>query len=167
MQTGHILRRASVTEPVQIVAFDRYAVDLARFEAKEEGFVLKPRERYFDELADPGALIGCHRNQPGQLRAELHERFSSPLYPFAFVLIAIAFVGQAQTTRQNRVESIVLAFSSQPDCGSAVWRQPISYRVRASAVPIVYALPIAGIVLAGAGRTAAHAAAAGLQIGAD
>ncbi len=148
MQTGHILRRTSVTEPIHIVAFDRYAVDLARFEAKEESVVLKPRERYFGELAYPEANDWMHRNQPGQLRAELHERLSSPLYPFAFVLIAIAFVGQAQTTRQNRVESIVLAFlvAAGLRLGGLAATNLVS--VRASAIPIVYALPIAGIVLA-------------------
>ncbi|MFM9848223.1 MAG: LPS export ABC transporter permease LptG [Hyphomicrobiaceae bacterium] len=148
MQTGHILRRTSVTEPIHIVAFDRYAVDLARFEAKEEGVTLKPRERYLGELVRPAPDDWFHRHQPGQLRAELHERLSSPLYPFAFVLIAIAFVGQAQTTRQNRIESIVLAFlvAAGLRLGGLAATNLVS--VRASAVPIVYALPIVAIILA-------------------
>lgn len=148
MQTGHILRRTSMTEPIQIVAFDRYAVDLARFEAKDDAASLKPRERYFSELVHPPPDDWFVRYQPGQLRAELHERLSSPLYPFAFVLIAIAFVGQAQTTRQNRVESIVLAFlvAAGLRLGGLAATNLVS--LRASAVPIVYALPIAAIILA-------------------
>lgn len=148
MQSGHILRRTSVTEPIHIVAFDRYAVDLARFETKEESVTLKPRERYFGELVSPAPDDWIYRHQPGQLRAELHERLSSPLYPFAFVLIAIAFVGQAQTTRQNRIESIVLAFlvAAGLRLGGLAATNLVS--VRASAVPIVYALPIVAIILA-------------------
>ena len=34
MEAGHILRRSGAKDPVQIVAFDRYAMDLAGFEAK-------------------------------------------------------------------------------------------------------------------------------------
>lgn len=110
MEAGHILRRTAPSEPVRIIEFSKYAIDLSRFEAKGEGPALKPRERYFAELVNPPADDDLGKNQPGLLRAELHERFSSPLYPFAFVLLAVAFVGQAQTTRQNRVKAIVAAF---------------------------------------------------------
>jgi len=147
MEQGHVLRREGPREPVQIIAFDRYAVDLARFEQKEENTVYKPRERYYDELAHPPPDDWMLKNQPGQLRAELHERFSSPLYPFAFVLIAIAFIGQAQTTRQNRIESMVMAFmlASCLRLGGLAATNLVA--LRASAVPTVYALPIVGIVL--------------------
>jgi LPS export ABC transporter permease LptG/LPS export ABC transporter permease LptF len=147
METGHILRRTSPKEPVQIIAFDRYAVDLARFEQKEESTVYKPRERYYSELAYPEPDDWMLRNQPGQLRAELHERLSSPLYPFAFVLIAIAFVGQAQTTRQNRMESIVMAFLLAAGLRLAGLAGTNLVSLRASAIPIVYLLPITAIVL--------------------
>lgn len=148
MDAGHILRRSGAKDPVQIIAFDRYAVDLAGFERKDESFVLKPRERYLSELLHPEPNAVAHRQQVGQLRAELHERFSSPLYPFAFVLIAIAFVGQAQTTRQNRVESMVLAFIAAAALRLAGLAATNFVTLRASAVPIVYALPLVAAVLA-------------------
>ncbi len=148
MEAGHILRRSGAKDPVQIVAFDRYAMDLAGFEQKDDGFVLKPRERYFSELINPDPSDLARRQQIGHLRAELHERFSSPLYPFAFVLIAIAFVGQAQTTRQNRVESMVLAFMAAAALRLAGMAATNWVTLRASAVPVVYALPIFAIVLA-------------------
>ena len=150
MEAGHILRRSGVKEPVQVIAFDRYAVDLAGFEKKDEGFILKPRERTFSELVNPEPSAVVHRHQVGHLRAELHERFSSPLYPFAFVLIAIAFVGQAQTTRQNRVESMVLAFVAAAGLRLAGMAATNLVTLRASAVPIVYALPLVAVVLASA-----------------
>ena len=40
--------------------------------------------------------------QPGQFRAELHDRLLAPLYPLAFVMIAFAFLGAPRTTRQSR-----------------------------------------------------------------
>lgn len=148
MEAGHVLRRTDPKAPVQIIAFDRYAVDLARFEPKEEAGALKPRERYYSELVNLDPQDWMVRNQPGQLRAELHERFSSPLYPFAFVLIAIAFVGQAQTTRQNRIESMVLAFMISAGARLAGLAGTNIVTLRASAIPLVYAIPLVAIVLA-------------------
>ncbi|MGL1696714.1 hypothetical protein ACSTH7_25080, partial [Vibrio parahaemolyticus] len=34
MTNGHILRRADIKEPAQIIKFDKYGVDLERFETK-------------------------------------------------------------------------------------------------------------------------------------
>ena len=147
METGHILRRSAAGEPVRIIEFQKYAVDLARFEAKEQGPELKPRERYYDELVHPAADDTLARTQPGLLRAELHERFSSPLYPFAFVLIAVAFVGQSQTTRQNRVQAIVAAFliSAGSRLGGLAGINLVT--LRPSNAWIAYAIPLGVMVL--------------------
>ena len=53
---------------------------------------------------------------PGRLTSELHERLSSPLYPFAFVLVVVAFIGGAQTTRQNRMQAVIAAFCCRHVC---------------------------------------------------
>ena len=84
--------------------------------------------------------------QAGLLRAELHERFSSPLYPFAFVLLAVAFIGQAQTTRQNRVQAIVAAFLLSAGCRLAGLAGTNLVAVRPAAIGLVYAVPIAAII---------------------
>jgi lipopolysaccharide export system permease protein len=112
MTKGHIIRREDPKEPPQIIAFDTYAIDLDRFEKPGTAPELKPRERYYSELANPLPNDPDYKRQPGFFRAELHERFSSPLYPLAFVVIALAFVGQAQSTRQNRWKGIAAAVLS-------------------------------------------------------
>ena len=43
---------------------------------------------------------------PGQFRAELHDRFMAPIYPFAFAAMTFAFLGAPRTTRQSRNFSI-------------------------------------------------------------
>ena len=155
METGHILRRSAVGEPVRIIEFQKYAIDLARFEAKEQGPELKPRERYYTELVNPSPDDGLAKAQPGLLRAELHERFSSPLYPFAFVLMAVAFVGQSQTTRQNRVQAIVAAFliSAGSRLGGLAGINLVT--LRPSNAWIAYAIPLivvtAGLIIAQSG----------------
>ena len=112
MTKGHIVRRNDKDEPAQIIAFEKYAVDLDQFEKKmdDDADDLKPRERYLSELLYPEATSGSYRKAPGKFRAELHERFANPLYPLAFALIALAAVGQAHSTRQNRVQQVALAF---------------------------------------------------------
>ena len=43
------------------------------------------RERYLWQLIAPDANDPLYKEQPGQFRAELHDRLLAPLYPFAFV----------------------------------------------------------------------------------
>ena len=142
MSEGHIVRRSSGTEPAQIIAFDRYIVDLNRFEAKEtKADDLKPRERYYDELLHPDPNGAYFRAQPGQFRSELHERISSPLYPLVFVLIALASVGQAQSTRQNRSQRMVAGFVLATTARVAGLAIINLVSVDARWVPVLYALP--------------------------
>ena len=65
MSTGHIIRRTDANEPPQIVAFDKYVVDLDRFEPQDTGAgELKPRERYWNELTNPGPNSKLYRTRP-------------------------------------------------------------------------------------------------------
>jgi len=150
MEKGHILRRTTdAQEPVQIVAFDRYVVDLSQFEQKEtQAATWRARERYFHELVHLTAEERKVRNLPGQVRAELHERFSSALYPFAFLMIVIAFCGQAQTTRTGRGQNVAFGFlaaASLRIVGLSVTNLAV---ISPRAVPVLYALPIGATVLA-------------------
>ncbi len=151
MSNGHIVRRPEGGDEIpQILTFDSYAIDLNQFEPQGEmgGGSLKPRERYFSELINPTPEDFKGRNQIGHIRAELHDRLSSPLYPIAFVLIAVAFVGQARSTRQNRMEGVVSAFLVAALCrvgGLAVNNLVV---MRASMVPLMYVMPLAGIAIA-------------------
>jgi len=146
MSGGHIIRRTDAKEPPQIVAFDRYVVDLDQFEPQDatQG-ELKPRERYFGELIDPGPDSKLYQAQPGQFRSELHERFSSPLYPLAFAFIVIAFVGQARSTRSSRMESLVVAFVAATGCRLLGLALNNVVATNAAFVPMLYLLPLGAI----------------------
>lgn len=146
MSSGHILRRADPKEPPQIIAFDKYAVDLDQFEAQDGGVgEYKPRERYFSELYDPGPESQLYKSQPGQFRSELHERLVSPLFPFAFAFIVVAFVGQARSTRTSRMENLIAAFVLA--AGARLVGLALNNLVAANAamLPVLYALPLAAI----------------------
>lgn len=148
MSAGHIIRRSDPKEPPQIVAFDKYAVDLDRFEPQgQTAGEWKPRERYFSELlsTDPNCRV-C-RTHAGQFRAEFHERIATLLYPFAFALIITAFVGQARSTRSTRMESLVVAFLAA--AGVRLGGLAVNNLVAANAmfVPLMYLLPLSAILL--------------------
>ena len=147
MHTGHVLRRESAAEPPQIIAFESYLVDLDRFEAKTGPMELKPRERYYDELVNPRADDPDAKRQAGQYRAEIHERFANPFYSFAFVLITVAFIGRAQSTRQNRWESTASAGALAIGARMAGLAANNLVVINAKWVPVLYAIPLGMIVV--------------------
>jgi lipopolysaccharide export system permease protein len=149
MTDGHILRRnGPISEPSQIIAFEKYAVDLDRFEQRTAGPPdLKPRERYFGELVNPGPNSAAFKQEGGRFTAELHERFSSALYPMAFALLAIALVGQAQSTRQNRNARMGLCFLAGVGVRLAGLAVNNVVVLHTSAVPALYLIPLATIAL--------------------
>lgn len=148
MTAGHIIRRTDAKEAPQIVAFDRYVVDLDRFEPQDAGAgELRPRERYFRELVAPDPKSNLFKTQPGSFRSELNERFASPLYPLAFVFIVIAFVGQSRSTRSSRLESLVVAFLVAAGFRLVGFAVNGAAARNANMVYAMYGIPIAAIVL--------------------
>lgn len=149
MTNGHIISRSKPKEPAQIIEFDRYAVDLDQFEAKVAGaYEYKPRERYFNELMWPDTTGKSYQRQKGHYRAELHERFANPLYPFVFVMIALATVGQAQSTRQNRVAAVLAGLFIAAGVRLAGLALNNIVVTTPAAVPLMYALPLGAMLAA-------------------
>ncbi len=109
LEKGTIQRQQPNSRDSSVVAFERYALDLSVFGQDGEQVVYKPRERTTSALMFPDKAEGFYQIQRGRFRAELHERFSSLLYPFALMLIAFAALGEARTTRQGRGAAIGLA----------------------------------------------------------
>jgi lipopolysaccharide export system permease protein len=148
MSTGHIIRRTDADAPPQIVAFDKYVVDLDRFEPQDTGAgELKPRERYWSELVHPEPGSKLFNGQPGQFRSELHERLVNPLYPMAFAFLIVAFVGQARSTRSSRLKSLLAAFLFGAICRLVGLALTNAVSRNASLVAPLYGLPIGAIVL--------------------
>jgi lipopolysaccharide export system permease protein len=142
MDKGHIVRRLEKETSPQIVAFDRYAVDINQLEQRgDQAIVLRPRARFTNALLWPDPNDPVFKMNPGSYASELHERISSPLYAFAFVLLVLAFMGQAQTTRTSRTQAVIFAFAV-----AAFYRiigiVAANYVVvRPAAVPLLYAAP--------------------------
>jgi lipopolysaccharide export system permease protein len=147
MSNGHILRAKGRDLPPELLTFSSYGIDLERFEGKIKKSSWKPRERYYDELANPDKTAPDYQRKKGHYRAELHERITSPLYPFVFVLIVLAFVGQAQSTRQNRVQATASGFFVAAVFRVAGMAANNFVTLNEAAVPLLYVIPLSGIAL--------------------
>lgn len=153
LENGSVQREQAGSSDAAIVVFERYAVDLSQFGGDGEVVTYKPRERGTRELLSVDKTDPYVQMQRGRFRAELHERFSAPLYPLAMMAIAFAALGTARTTRQGRGTAIlaaVVAVVALRIAGFAV----SSLVVRSGSaialpylVPIVATLAAAGMIL--------------------
>jgi len=107
LQKGVVQRHELKERDPAMVVFDRYAFDLSQFAAGAQAVKYSIRERYLWQLIAPDAGDQFYVEQPGQFRAELHDRLIAPLYPIAFVIIAFAYLGAPRTNRQSRTVSIL------------------------------------------------------------
>jgi lipopolysaccharide export system permease protein len=149
MSDGHYVHRPEAGDASKIAAFKKYIIDLDKLQEKEsEVLDLKPRERFLGELMWPEETSSSFKSHPGQFRAELHERFASPFYPIAFVLIALATVGQAQSTRQNRVEKIVAGFTLATATRFAGLAANNIVVTNSTLTGLLYAIPIGSALIA-------------------
>ena len=147
MSNGHILRAKDINEPPEMLTFSSYAIDLERFEGKLQKSTWRPRERYYNELVNPDKTEPDYQRKKGHYRAELHERLTSPLYPFVFVLVIVAFVGQAQSIRQNRVHATATGFLAAASFRMAGMATNNFVVLNEDAVPLLYIIPLSGILI--------------------
>src|SRR6195952_1409539 len=106
LEDGNLERFEAGKRDPALVAFGRYAFDMSKFSNMGRDVALGIRERYLWELISPSPDDSIYQQIPGQFRAEMHDRFMAPIYPFAFAALTFAFLGAPRTTRQSRNFSI-------------------------------------------------------------
>jgi|EndMetStandDraft_5_1072996.scaffolds.fasta_scaffold17496_3 lipopolysaccharide export system permease protein len=114
---GSLQHRSANERDPAIVKFDRHAFDLSQYSSQggQAAVNFSVRELPLWDLLFPAPNNPTLLRDPGQFRAEFHDRIVAPLYPIAFTVIAFAWLGAPRTTRQNRAMSMVatiLAVSS-------------------------------------------------------
>src|SRR5262249_32964913 len=106
LENGTVHRQEPARDPA-IIKFDQYAFDMSRLSPGPPNIRYSVQERFPWELYDPPPDDSLYKDQPGQFRAELHNRILTPLYPIAFVILTFAYLGAPRTTRQSRAMSLV------------------------------------------------------------
>jgi lipopolysaccharide export system permease protein len=85
-----------------LIAFKSYGFDMSKYSNRSGAVTYGIRERYIWELLWPDPDDPVFVQTAGAFRAELHDRFMSAIYPFAFAALTFAFLGTPRTTRQSR-----------------------------------------------------------------
>lgn len=138
LQKGLVQRQEIGKVDPTMVIFDRYAFDLSQFAGAGQAVKYSIRERYLWQLLFPDPKDQFYIEQPGQFRAELHDRLVAPLYPIAFMVIAFAYLGAPRTNRQSRTLSMIgaiggvallrlIGFASTVFGANAPWMLALQY----------------------------------------
>jgi len=112
LKDGNLERFEAGKHDPALVAFESYAFDMSKFANQGRDVTLGIHELYLWELVSPSPTDPVFQQMAGQFRAEMHDRFIAPLYPFAFAALTFAFLGAPRTTRQSRNFSIAGAILS-------------------------------------------------------
>lgn len=96
---------------LSLLYFDRYALDLGQLAEKPGRRWREPRERFLDELINPGTSEDDLRNL-GKFRAELHQRLASPFYSIALALIALAALLTGEHNRRGHWRRVLSALGA-------------------------------------------------------
>jgi len=132
------------------VVFDRNAFDMTKIGGNSaQAVTYSIRERYLWDLLDPDPEDPMFKQFPGQFRAELHERLTAPLYPFAFMALTFAFLGAPRTTRQSRAVSISSAIISLAVIRLIGFAMTVLAATSVFAAPFQYAMLLATLLFSG------------------
>jgi lipopolysaccharide export system permease protein len=98
-------------ERLSLLYFDRYTVDFNTVDPTEEERWREPRERFLNELFNPGDSVDDQRNL-AIMRAEGHQRLASPLLVVAFAMIGLAALLSGEFNRRGQLRRILWATSA-------------------------------------------------------
>lgn len=145
MSRGHIHRKLEGKDGVQIVKFDEYVFDLSEFGKASSGPLhYKPKERYLSQLFNPLESEKKSEKAMGRIRAEIHDRFASTLYPIFFIVLAVACLGLAKSTRQSSSQLVVTGFLLGAGLRLLGLVAVNILRVNPYGVILVYGIPLLG-----------------------
>ncbi len=108
LSNGNVQRANRKTGAVDIVNFDRTAVNLGAINRSSRDLQLEMTERYIGELFRPDLTNAYDRENAKRLIAEGHNRIASPLYVFAYALLAIFALIGGPYNRRGYVARIAL-----------------------------------------------------------
>ena len=112
LETGSVQHHRRNERDPAIVLFGRYAFDLSRLSGNQQSNKISVREQFLWDLIAPAPDDPLLAAPPAQVRAELHDRLTAPIYPLAFVILAYAYLGAPRTTRQSRGVSLASAIAA-------------------------------------------------------
>ncbi len=145
LKDGEIQQRDAEGGNLTVIRYESYLFDLSTFAAKIEIGDIRPKERTTPQLLNPDPDDRYYREKPGLYRAQLHERFSEMLWPFAYVLVMLAFAGHARSNRQSHGSAIGAGMLVATLLRGLAFSALSATKTDPAMVFFVYALPLAAI----------------------
>jgi lipopolysaccharide export system permease protein len=142
MQDGVIQRENKRDGSISIVEFQSYAFDLSQLARSGGQATYNPTERPTAELVNPDPNDPLYQRYPERFRAELHDRFTAPLYALVLALVPLAFLGQARTSRQGRGAAISAAVATAAGVRALGFLLGGMASTSPAWLPYLYGLPI-------------------------
>jgi len=109
MRDGTIQRRNKSDGAISMIEFSSYAFDLSTFASRANVPAFRPIERSTTYLMNPSPEDRYYQQYPERFLAELYNRLSAPLYAFVFAILPLAYLSQAESTRNGRGLTITAA----------------------------------------------------------
>lgn len=143
---GNRQQRNAESGKVDILYFERYALEIDLEKPISESGWLRPRERFVGQLLNPDMDNPVDRAFAMRLIASGHDRLSVPLMALGFVGIALGAILGGEISRRGQGQRLIVAVILA--VGLQVAALTIANAARASAIfyPIMYALPLIAFV---------------------
>jgi len=107
MEDGTVQKFNYLSRKSEILNFDSYVFNLSDNQKSSTKFHWKAKERYLRELLNPES--DSEDIELRRYRAELHQRFTYPLLPIIFSIIALTCILRGEFSRKGSSSNIVLA----------------------------------------------------------
>lgn len=109
MQNGQIHRSDRNSQNISIIEFTSYALDLNSFIPTTSDEGKRHNELYLNELLFPDTTNPRYEVYKRLFPFEINTRLSGWLYPIAFGFVMVAFLGKAQSHRDEQYQRIAAA----------------------------------------------------------
>jgi len=149
LKNGEIHQQNHADGAATVISYESYAFDLSTFAGKIRKLKLRPKERTTPDLMNPDKDDYYYKKEPGLYRSAIHERFSEMLWPFTYVILLLAFAGQARSTRQSYGTAIIAAVALILVLRGVAFSGVSSLKSNSNALYVVYGMPIFGIIFGG------------------
>ncbi|MGB7286177.1 MAG: LptF/LptG family permease, partial [Salaquimonas sp.] len=109
LEDGEIQQTNEKDGSSSIIRFQSYVIDMASMGSQKSEITRRPKSRTTYELINYDPDDPIYKRRPDDFIIEIHERFSEMLWPFANVLVMLAFTGQARSSRQGHSNAVATA----------------------------------------------------------
>ncbi len=109
LEDGEIQQSSAKDGSSSIIRYQSYVIDMASMGSQNAEITRRAKARTTYELLNFDPDDPVYKKRPDEFVIEVHERFSEMLWPFANVLVLLAFTGQARSSRQGHSNAVAVA----------------------------------------------------------